>query len=168
MQNADAPVQVHPMEYAGKALGEKLVELRAKLKEKVSPPVQDTAFDARTLTYTRPWLTLLIYSHAHLRPWLTYHITYTYLLPVQCHQDAHAMLVSALDEVAWLFNVRGGDVEFNPVTIAYAGPFFPPEALCVFLLRTLLLIDATMPSWGVSFGRVYTCDGPPGFFYLHK
>ncbi len=73
------------------------------------------------------------------------------------------MLVSALDEVAWLFNVRGGDVEFNPVTIAYAGPFFPPEALCVFLLRTLLLIDATMPSWGVSFGRVYTCDGPPVF-----
>ncbi len=39
------------MEYAGKALGEKLVELRAKLKEKVSPPVQDRAFDARTLTH---------------------------------------------------------------------------------------------------------------------
>jgi hypothetical protein len=37
------------------------------------------------------------------------------------NKEAHVMLVSALDEVAWLFNIRGGDVEFNPVTIAYAG-----------------------------------------------
>ncbi len=33
------------------------------------------------------------------------------------------MLVSALDEVAWLLNLRGGDVEFNPVIISYAGAF---------------------------------------------
>jgi Xaa-Pro aminopeptidase len=29
-------------------------------------------------------------------------------------------LVTALDEVAWLFNLRGTDVEYNPVFIAYA------------------------------------------------
>ena len=34
--------------------------------------------------------------------------------------DAAALVVSMLDEVAWLFNIRGGDIDFNPVTIAYA------------------------------------------------
>jgi Xaa-Pro aminopeptidase len=31
-----------------------------------------------------------------------------------------AFLFSALDSIAWLFNIRGGDVEFTPVTLAYA------------------------------------------------
>eukprot|EP01119_Soliformovum_irregulare_P014850 TRINITY_DN4099_c0_g1_i4.p1 TRINITY_DN4099_c0_g1~~TRINITY_DN4099_c0_g1_i4.p1 ORF type:complete len:472 (-),score=189.74 TRINITY_DN4099_c0_g1_i4:49-1464(-) len=31
-----------------------------------------------------------------------------------------ALIVSATDEIAWLFNLRGSDVEFNPVFIAYA------------------------------------------------
>lgn len=30
------------------------------------------------------------------------------------------LLLSALDGIAWLFNIRGGDVRNNPVTIAYA------------------------------------------------
>ena len=33
---------------------------------------------------------------------------------------ADALLVSALDDVAWLTNLRGADVDFNPVFIAYA------------------------------------------------
>ena len=33
---------------------------------------------------------------------------------------AKAHVVSALDGVAWLFNIRGADVEHNPVVIAYA------------------------------------------------
>ncbi|EEH54876.1 uncharacterized protein MICPUCDRAFT_44647 [Micromonas pusilla CCMP1545] len=33
--------------------------------------------------------------------------------------DADYLVVSPLDEVAWLFNVRGGDAECNPVAIAY-------------------------------------------------
>jgi len=35
-------------------------------------------------------------------------------------ENAYALVVSALDEVAWLFNLRGSDVEFNPVFISYA------------------------------------------------
>ncbi|KAF7797111.1 hypothetical protein EIP86_008303 [Pleurotus ostreatoroseus] len=31
-----------------------------------------------------------------------------------------AMVVSMLDEVAWLFNLRGADIDFNPVFFAYA------------------------------------------------
>ena len=29
------------------------------------------------------------------------------------------LVVSPLDEVAWLFNVRGGDLDYNPVTLGY-------------------------------------------------
>ncbi len=31
-----------------------------------------------------------------------------------------ALVLTALDEIAWLFNLRGGDVEYNPVFHAYA------------------------------------------------
>ncbi len=33
---------------------------------------------------------------------------------------ARAHVIAALDQIAWLFNVRGTDVDFNPVVIAYA------------------------------------------------
>lgn len=33
------------------------------------------------------------------------------------HGDA--LIISALDEIAWLLNIRGNDVEFNPVVISY-------------------------------------------------
>ncbi len=32
---------------------------------------------------------------------------------------AEAMVISALDEIAWLLNIRGNDVAFNPVVISY-------------------------------------------------
>ena len=35
-------------------------------------------------------------------------------------EGAEAHVISLLDAVAWLFNLRGSDVEFNPVAIAYA------------------------------------------------
>lgn len=37
-------------------------------------------------------------------------------------KKAHAdvFVISALDDIAWLFNIRGNDVEYNPVVIAYA------------------------------------------------
>ena len=33
---------------------------------------------------------------------------------------ANIFVMSALDDIAWLFNVRGNDVDYNPVVIAYA------------------------------------------------
>lgn len=30
------------------------------------------------------------------------------------------LVLSALDEIAWLFNLRGSDILFNPVFFAYA------------------------------------------------
>lgn len=35
-------------------------------------------------------------------------------------QHADVFVLSALDDIAWLFNIRGNDVSYNPVTIAYA------------------------------------------------
>nr|XP_058958325.1 xaa-Pro aminopeptidase 1-like isoform X1 [Pocillopora verrucosa] len=35
-------------------------------------------------------------------------------------RKADALVVTALDEIAWLFNLRGSDVTFNPVFFAYA------------------------------------------------
>ncbi|KDQ10491.1 hypothetical protein BOTBODRAFT_36195 [Botryobasidium botryosum FD-172 SS1] len=35
-------------------------------------------------------------------------------------EEAGAMIVNMLDEVAWLFNLRGSDIAFNPVFFAYA------------------------------------------------
>ena len=34
-------------------------------------------------------------------------------------QGADAILLTALDQIAWLLNVRGADVEYNPVVISY-------------------------------------------------
>jgi len=34
-------------------------------------------------------------------------------------------IVSALDEIAWLFNLRGNDIDYNPTAIAYAAIDFP-------------------------------------------
>ena len=35
-------------------------------------------------------------------------------------KKASALIVTALDEVAYLFNLRGSDIEFNPVFLSYA------------------------------------------------
>ncbi|KAI0360351.1 Creatinase/aminopeptidase [Trametes cingulata] len=35
-------------------------------------------------------------------------------------KEAKAMVVNMLDEVAWLFNLRGSDIDYNPVFFAYA------------------------------------------------
>lgn len=35
-------------------------------------------------------------------------------------QNAYGTVVSALDEIAWLFNLRGSDIECNPVFFSYA------------------------------------------------
>ncbi|KAL4428500.1 hypothetical protein ABPG75_002589 [Micractinium tetrahymenae] len=41
------------------------------------------------------------------------------LRPQLAEAGAGALLVTMLDEVAWLFNLRGGDVPYNPVFISY-------------------------------------------------
>ena len=35
-------------------------------------------------------------------------------------RDADTHIICALDEIAWLFNLRGSDVDYNPVFLSYA------------------------------------------------
>lgn len=37
-----------------------------------------------------------------------------------CEKNADYYLLSSLDDIAWMFNIRGYDIEFNPVVISYA------------------------------------------------
>lgn len=62
-----AQVRLHPVEFTGWSISEKLKTVRSKLEE----------------------------------------------------SDAHALVVSALDEVAYLLNIRGGDVKNTPVVMSY-------------------------------------------------
>lgn len=46
------------------------------------------------------------------------------------HKD-DIMLVSALDEVAWMFNLRGSDIDYNPLCLAYAAIYHNKAVLFV-------------------------------------
>ncbi len=48
-------------------------------------------------------------------------------------KKAHAdvFVISALDDIAWLFNIRGNDVDYNPVVIAYALVEKEKATLCI-------------------------------------
>ncbi|HWG10921.1 MAG TPA: aminopeptidase P family protein [Rhodanobacteraceae bacterium] len=77
-----APVHEHPLEYAIRARGEKLAQVRAAMRE----------------------------------------------------AGAAHHLVSALDEIAWTLNLRGSDVEYNPVFLAH---------LLIDAERATLFVEAT-------------------------
>ncbi|CAL5324768.1 unnamed protein product [Camellia sinensis] len=62
------PVNVHPLEFAGRSVANKVKDLREKLKQ----------------------------------------------------EEARAIIITALDEVAWLYNVRGNNVSYYPVVHAFA------------------------------------------------
>ena len=58
-------------------------------------------------------------------------------LGVQAH------LISSLDEIAWLLNIRGGDVEYNPVAIAYV--YISEEDVHLFVDPEKLSEDIKFP-----------------------
>ncbi|KAG6877769.1 hypothetical protein C0993_004144 [Termitomyces sp. T159_Od127] len=51
-----------------------------------------------------------------------------------------AFIVNMLDEIAWLFNLRGSDIEYNPVFFAYA--VITADSVNLFVERTQLSDDA--------------------------
>lgn len=54
-------------------------------------------------------------------------------------RQARVHLLSSLDDIAWLFNLRGADVAYNPVFLAYA--LITPEQAILFLDRDKLSPD---------------------------
>ena len=61
---------------------------------------------------------------------------------------AGALLVTALDEVAWLLNLRGGDVSYNPVFVFYV---VVPESTAT------LYVDRQKVSISHSYIQVHNC-----------
>ena len=53
----------------------------------------------------------------------------------EAHADVH--FISTLDDIAWLFNLRGNDVSYNPVFVAHA--------LIGLDAATLFVADGKMP-----------------------
>lgn len=51
-------------------------------------------------------------------------------------RGANAILLSALDDIAWAFNIRGCDVKFNPVVVAYA--YLSEEKRVIFIEKCKL------------------------------
>lgn len=78
-------------------------------------------------------------------------------------KGADCTVISALDEVAWTFNIRGNDVNYNPVLVAYA--FVSPQATVLFIDDAKLPgeIRARLQGEGVE---VLPYDGLAG--YLSK
>lgn len=66
---------------------------------------------------------------------------------MQAHK-AEWHFISALDDIAWLFNLRGSDVDFNPVFIAHA---------LVGMQRTVLFVDKKKVAKGLQ--KALAADG---------
>lgn len=55
--------------------------------------------------------------------------------------SAHSLVIAALDEIAWMFNLRGCDVECNPVFLSYS--IVTRENIYLFVEESKLSPDAT-------------------------
>jgi Xaa-Pro aminopeptidase len=55
-------------------------------------------------------------------------------------QGAWGCIVSALDEICWLFNLRGSDIPFNPVFFSYA--LVTKDSVFLYVDKTRLGEDA--------------------------
>lgn len=76
---------------------------------------------------------------------------------------ADAFIVTMLDEICWLFNIRGADVECNPVNIAYAAITMEPSLPTPFMtnkntITAHLFIDSSKISSDVFALMSYDAD----------
>ena len=78
------------------------------------PNLPDLVWDDRPAAPRSPIITLgqeqVGWSREHKISWLRKKLR---------QNDCDAIFLTALDEIAWLLNVRGSDVDFNPVVISY-------------------------------------------------
>lgn len=96
---SQAPLRVHALEWAGQSVAEKLAGLRAQLGEAGAGALLVTMLGALGGCCAVLCAVLLL----HCLAW-----------GLKCGPKRRPA-----DEVAWLFNVRGGDVPYNPVCLSY-------------------------------------------------
>lgn len=58
---------------------------------------------------------------------------------------ADAMLLTTLDEIAWLLNIRGSDIDYNPVVISYL--WVTPNEVRWFVRKSGSIDDVTRETW---------------------
>jgi len=71
--------------------------------------------------------------------------------------DVH--LISSLDDIAWVFNIRGADVKCNPVTLAFALVSSKGTELFIDIAKLSVNDRARLKSWGIElrpYQDVYT------------
>ena len=49
-------------------------------------------------------------------------------------KDVDVLLVTALDEIAWILNLRGSDIEYNPVFFSYL-LFYPKKKASILYIN---------------------------------
>ncbi len=54
-------------------------------------------------------------------------------------KNADVLVISSLDDIAWLLLLRGGDIEFNPVCLSYV--VVTEDSLTLYLNKTILSAD---------------------------
>ena len=74
-------------------------------------------------------------------------------------KGADACLLSSLDDIAWLFNIRGGDVEHSPVVLAHALAGMKEAILFVEHAKFSPALQTTLKKQGVTL-RPYESVGP--------
>ncbi|MDR1937719.1 MAG: aminopeptidase P family protein [Tannerellaceae bacterium] len=84
---------------------------------------------------------------------------------------ADALLLCALDEVAWTFNIRGNDIDYNPVALAYAFVseketllFVPPGKLTRDIAQHLADEGVTLADYGKIAGYLSCLPGKTAVF----
>ncbi len=65
-------------------------------------------------------------------------------------QDVTAHVLNTLDAIAWLYNIRGQDVAYNPVVISYAVITMTQAFLCVELHKVSAADQVTLAAEGVT------------------
>lgn len=88
--------------------------------------------------------------------------------------DANACILSALDEVAWTFNIRGNDIEYNPVVMAYgfitlekATLYIDPQKLSEELANRLAEQGVTIKNYN-KIGKAIKSASAKTIFALDK
>ncbi|MFK4785232.1 aminopeptidase P family protein [Fusobacterium sp. MFO224] len=82
---------------------------------------------------------------------------------IMINKNATCHILSSLDDICWLFNLRGKDIKYNPVVLSYA---------IIFIDKTILFIDKSKISTEIElyFNNINVeIQDYNGFYkYLHK
>lgn len=66
---------------------------------------------------------------------------YKKIIEKAIQREANSVLLSALDDIAWAFNIRGEDVKFNPMVVAYG--FLSDSKKAIFIEEKKVSSDAS-------------------------